>query len=116
MAEGGHVDDPATALRPNLFEQQVGQQEVPQVVRAEHHLEALCGLVAFVADQPCVVQQHVDGVEVLQRLREVADRGQVRQVQAAVLDSVVAGAGPQFCDRGVRPFGVAASEHHTRSL
>ena len=92
MGPGGHVDDASRASLLDQVKQQIGQQEMTQMVRCELHLEALLGLPVRTHHDARVVDEQVEPGERLGHLgRERSHRVQVSEVQVLDLDLAVVG-------------------------
>ena len=87
-----HRDD--ASLGSNRLEQPPGEREVPQVIGAELHLEAVGGVAARDGHDPGVVDEHVEtvGVGLPPQPGELIDRGQVGEIESLYLDGRLRGA------------------------
>ena len=110
MGVGRDHDDPGRGTGHQPVEQQVGQQDVAEVVDAEGGLEAVLGLGPLAQDEPGVVDQHVEaGVGREEVGGEGPDGRGGRQVEGHDLDGVGPGAlhdlGPSRLTPGRVPGG-----------
>ena len=82
VAAGGHGYDPALGCRQDSFQQQAGEQEMPEVIRRKGHLVPVGTLVEMVKTGAGIVDQDVDGPVALRdgsgRLAYVPLHGKIR--------------------------------------
>ena len=81
MSNTGDVDDPGTLGGLHLVQEEVGQQEVAQMVDLEHHLLSVLGDNSLGREGRCVVDEDVHLLLLLvDLLAELSDRGEGREV------------------------------------
>ncbi len=111
-AADGH--DPRRRAREEPAEQQAGEREVPQVVGADLHLEAVDRLPARDGHDACVVHEGVEpDVLAQEALGEGADGGETRYVELTHLDLRSRVHEPDAVGRGA-PFLRAPACQHDR--
>ena len=117
MRSARDVDDPCAFGGEQAIEQQSGQREVPEVIGAELHLEAVGSLTIWDRHDAGVVAQHMQRLALqMERVGEAAHRGEVRQVEFHHVDL---GAGCRCGDirrGGARFAEVAAGQDDVRML
>ncbi len=87
MGAGGEVDDAGGGAGLDAVEEELGKEEMAQVVDAEGGLEPLLRLPAAAEDEPGVIDQDVKGVVALEEVgSEAADGGEGGEVQGHELD------------------------------
>src|SRR5688572_5021614 len=84
MRVGGEDDDARRSARTQSVEDEIGEEEVTEMVDAEGRLEPLLGLLPLLQHQTGVEDEHIDPLR--KRLRKCADRREGRKVEREDVD------------------------------
>ena len=116
MGLRGDVDDAGGRARLEDVEEQLGEQEVPDVVRREGGLHAVLRRPSLAQDRARVVDQHVEPIMARPVLgRELAHRRLRREIAAHEVDVAVAGGLRDLGDRGLALLRIASHRDHRRA-